>query len=153
MRSRYAALLGTAVLLSLGCSESRPGGPGVVTAPPQSTTTTALKPVLGPEENTFSLSTPVLSTHLKQGQSETGTISVSRGENFDEDVTLSFSGLPQGVTIEPMSAMIRHGDKEAQVTFHAAADAALGDFTIDVMGHPAQGADAHSKFKLSVDKN
>lgn len=152
MRPLQAGLLALAVVLGIGCSESTPGGPGVVTNPPQSTTTTALKPVLGPDENTFSLSVPVLSTHLKQGEAVVGTISLSRGKNFDEDVALTFAGLPQGVTVEPASAMIRHGDSEAKVTFQASDDAALGDFTIKVMGHPTQGADAKSEFKLSVDK-
>jgi len=152
MKPWHAATLGMALVIGIGCSESKPGGPGVMTTPPQSSSTTALKPVLGPDENTFNLSVPVLSTHLKQGEAVTGAISLSRGKNFDEDVALTFSGLPQGVTMEPQTAMIRHGDADAKVTFHATDDAALGDFTIKVMGHPAQGADAQSDFKLTVDK-
>ncbi len=152
MRSLRAGLLALTVVIGVGCSESTPGGPGAVTTPPQSTTTTALKPVLGPDENTFSLSVPVLSTHLKQGEAVSGTITLSRGKNFDEDVALTFSGLPQGVTMEPMNAIIRHGDAEAKVTFQASEDAALGDFTIKVMGHPTHGADAKSEFKLTVDE-
>ncbi len=152
MRPLQAGFLALTVVIGVGCSESTPGGPGTVTTPPQSTTTTALKPVLGPDENTFSLSVPVLSMHLKQGEAVSGTISLSRGKNFDEDVALTFSGLPQGVTMEPMNAIIRHGDAEAKVLFQASEDAALGDFTIKVMGHPTQGADAKSEFKLTVDE-
>lgn len=152
MKTFHGVLLAMAVVVAVGCSESKPGGPGVVTTPPQSNTTTALKPVLGPDENTFNLSVPVLSTHVKQGESVTGTISLSRGKNFDEDVTLTFGELPLGVAMEPMSPIIRHGDSDAKVTFQAADDAALGDFTIKVMGHPTQGADAQSDFKLTVNK-
>lgn len=152
MRPLQASFLVSAVVIGIGCSESTPGGPGVMTTPPQSNTTTALKPVLGPDEDTFALSVPVLSTHLKQGEAVTRTISLSRGKNFDEDVNLTFSGLPQGVTMEPMSPVIRHGDSEIKVTLQAAEDAALGDFTIKVIGHPAQGADSTSDFKLTVDE-
>lgn len=152
MRPLHGCLLALAVVTGIGCSQGTPGGPGVVATPPQSSTTTALKPVLGPDENTFSLSAPVLSTHVKQGEAVTQTISLSRGRNFDEDVALKFSGLPQGVTMEPMSPTIRHGDSEVKVTLRAAVDAALGDFTIKMTGHPTQGADAKSDFKLTVDE-
>ena len=48
------------------------------------------------------------------------------------------------------SPVIKHGDATAQVTFTAADDASLGDFTIEVTGHPAEGADVPNELQLIV---
>ena len=109
-----------------------------------------MKPPIGNAEETFTMSVPVLSTSLKQGEAKTATISLSRGKNFDEDVTLKFDDIPKGLTIEPPAALVKHGDKEANLTLKAADDAALGDFTIKVTGHPAKGTDAKAELKVSI---
>lgn len=178
MKKQFAFLVGSALAVAVGCSQGNPGGPGAnrtttgtnttATTPPTTTTpnsnTTAAtgdrntnvttnKPIVGEAENTFTLSVPTLSTTVKQGESKTVKISIDRGKNFDEDVTLEFSGLPQGITLEPERPMIKHGEKEDTITVHAANDAALGDFTVKVMGHPTQGADATNELKLTVKEN
>jgi hypothetical protein len=149
--------------IAAGCSDSQPGGPGVTqtkpattppaTSPPANTppsTVTTNKPIIGEADKTFRLDVPDLPTFLNQGETKTVTISLSRGTDFDQDVTLELSGMPQGVTADPPRAMIKHGEKEASFKFQAADDAALGDFTINVIGHPATGADAKSEFKLKI---
>ena len=100
----------------------------------------------------FSVSLPLLSTTLKQGQSETVSISINRDKSFDQDVTLMFGEMPAGVTVAPADLVIKAGETEAQVTLSAAADAALGDFTVKVAGHPAKGTDTSNDLKLSVVK-
>ncbi len=156
MKSLHAGLVVVALVALNGCSQGTPGGPGAVNTPsttpnkPATTTTTVQKPVLGQAEETFNLSVPSLSTHLKQGETKAASISLTRGKNFDEDVTLKFDDVPKGITIDPENHVIKHGDKEAKVTFHAADDAALGDFTIKVTGHPTKGVDAKTEFKLTV---
>src|SRR5262249_2350679 len=142
-----AAVLFVVAGMSLsGCNtKSTPGGPGA-TKPEGS------KPALGQAEDTFTLSVPTLTTHIKQGETKSETTSIKRGRNFDEDVTLKFDNVPKGVTITPSSSTIKHGDTEAKVTIKAADDAAVGDFTIKVTGHPSKGNDATSEFKLTVDK-
>jgi len=137
------------MLVAAGCNESTPGGPGVQ----PNTTTTAHKPVIGEAEQTFTLTAPQLSTHLKQGESKDISISMNRGKNFDDDVTLTFTDIPKGLTVTPAGSVIKHGDKETHLTFAAAADAALGDFTIKVTGHPSKGTtDAVTELKLTVDE-
>jgi hypothetical protein len=37
-------------------------------------------------------------------------------------IKLSIEGLPEGVTVEPANAVIKHGDKEAKITFKADPD-------------------------------
>lgn len=103
-------------------------------------------------KDSFKLSMPLLSTSLTQGKAKTVSIGISRDKSFDQDVALMFGDLPTGVTFEPNAPMIKHGDDEAQVTFTAADDAALGNFAVKVTGHPAKGADASKDLNLSVAK-
>ena len=155
MKSFHVGLVALALVALSGCTQGTPGGPGVSSTPSTPgtpTTTTAQKPVIGDAEETFSLSVPVLSTHMKQGETKAATISLTRGKNFDEDVTLKFADVPKGVTIDPANPVIKHGDAEVNITYQVADDAALGDFTIKVTGHPTKGADAKTEFKLSVDE-
>ena len=93
-----------------------------------------------------------MSTKLAQGEAKALSIGITRGKNIDQDVTLNFNELPKGVTIDPANPVIKHGDLDAKVTLNAAADAALGDFTVKVKGHPTTGPDASSDLKITVDK-
>ncbi len=148
-------LIGTAIALigfTVGCNEQRiPGGPGATNTPAQpGATTTANRTTYGESEETFALNVPTLSTKVKQGEATTAKISVSRGKNFDEDVTLSFINVPKGVTLNPATMVLAKNEKEASVEIHAADDAALGDFTVKVIGHPTKGADGSNELKLTV---
>ena len=113
---------------------------------------TEANPVAGDPENTFRLDAPNLATSIKQVESKVVTIGISRAKNFDQDVTLMFKEMPNGITIEPAEPVIKHGEKEAKLTVSAAADAAVNKFTIPVVGHPATGPDATNKFDISVEK-
>jgi uncharacterized membrane protein len=145
MKSLFAGLTVTALVLMTGCTEGTRGGPGA-------TEVTANKPIVGQTDNTFSLDVPQMSTKLKQGETKELAIDVARGKNFSEDVELRFSGVPKGVTVDPASPVIMHSDKEAKITVKVADDAALGDFTVKVTGHPTSGADATNEFKMTVAK-
>lgn len=147
MRKTLVGLLVGAVVAFAGCeSKSTPGGQGAVT------NASHKAPMVGESDNSFSLTVPTLSTSIKQGETKAVTVGIKRGKNFDEDVALKFTGMPQGVTIDPASPMIKHGDKEANLTIKAAADAAVGKFTIQVTGHPTKGPDASNEFNVTVDK-
>jgi uncharacterized membrane protein len=155
MRKLLAGVAVPMLALLIGCNQqSTPGGPGVSTTPSNSGTSSTNvktnKPIYGEAEGTFELSVPSLSTRIKQGESNEITMSISRGKNFNEDVTLKFEGLPSGVTAEPTTAMIAKSDKDVKVTFHAAPDAAVGEYTVKVLGHPTTGADATNNIKLTV---
>lgn len=135
-------VVGSIVALS-GCDKSTPGGPGVNLLHTENAS-------VGIEDDTFMLDAPALSTKLAQGEASDIRIGIKRGKNIDQDVTLSFIELPAGVTISPMNPVIKHGDSEAKMTVTAAADAALGDFSIKVMGSPKEGPDATSNLKITV---
>ncbi len=54
--------------------------------------------------------------------------------------------------IDPGFPVLKAGEAESHVTFSAAAEAALGDFTVKVTGHPAKGTVTSNDLKLSVVK-
>jgi hypothetical protein len=143
MKSIFVGLIVTTVVALTGCNQGTPGGPGA-------TERTANKPVFGQADDTFNLDVPQMSTKLKQGETKDVSISVARGKNFEEDVTLKFSGVPKGVTLDPASPVIRRGDKEAKIALKVADNASLGDFTLKVTGEPSKGLPASSEFKITV---
>jgi len=107
---------------------------------------------MGPSDNTFTLDMPNLSTHVKQGEAKNISVSIKRGKNFAQDVAMSFGDMPKGVTVEPASPTIKASDTEVKLTVKAADDAAVGDFTIKVKGHPTTGADSENDLKVTVGK-
>jgi uncharacterized membrane protein len=145
MTRSFAGLLVMALVAMTGCDRGTTGGPGV-TNPPHK------QPVYGEADDTFNLSMPLMSTTLHQGESKEVAVGIKRGKNFDEDVTLKFADGPKGVTFDSANPVIKHGDTEVKLTFKAADDASLGDFTLKVTGHPTKGADASSDFKITVAK-
>jgi hypothetical protein len=145
MKRSFTCLLAVALVALVGCGgKDTACGPGASNA-------TGKQPLYGQAENTFNLTAP--STSLKQGETKAVSISIKRGTNFQEDVTLKFADVPQGVTLDPVSPVIKHGETETKVTLKAAADASLGDFTIKVIGHPTKGADSSHEFKITVAKD
>lgn len=143
MKSFFAAILFALLVTLTACGQGISGGPGASSPPSQ-------KPTVGQAENTFSLVVP--STKLNQGEAKTVCIGINRGKNFDEDVSLKLGTFPKGLTLEPANALIKHGDADAKLALKAAGDATLGDFTVNVIGHPTKGADAVAELRISVAK-
>jgi hypothetical protein len=146
MKRVLAALVVPALLAIVGCNPSgTPGGPGA-------TGGSAKKPLIGEADDTFDLNPPSLSVSVTQGETKATSIGIKRGKNFDQDVGLKFADMPKGVSIDPASPVIRHGDAEAKFTVKAADDAAVGNFVIKVTGHPGTGPNASHEFKITVSK-
>ena len=145
MKRSFTGLLALALVAFAGCNQGTPGGPGA-------TDPKARKALYGQTDDTFNLSVPTFSTSLKQGDSKEVSIGIKRGTNFDQDVTLTFADVPKGVTLDPASPVLKHGDTEAKFTLKAEDEAPVGDFTVKVTGHPAKGGDATNVFKLTVAK-
>jgi hypothetical protein len=130
----------TSLAASVGCTQGKPGGPG----------TDGAAPAYGQSENTFNLSVPMLSSKLQQGSELPATIGIKRAKNFDDDVSLQFSDIPKGVTIEPASPVITRGSADAPFVIKANDEAVVGEYQIKVVGKPSKGGDAEIVFKLSV---
>jgi len=141
-----------ALVAFVGCNTGTSGGPGADKDKDTKSRKERAEDTVRQAEDTFSMSVPTFATKVTQGETKAVTVGISRGKNFDEDVALKFDDLPKGVTVEPADASIKHGDKEAKLTFKAADDAALGDFTVKVTGHPQKGKDATNEIKLNVQK-
>ena len=143
MKKIYVGIAALLVAGLMGCTGSgTPGGPGA--------SSSTNKPVVGLNEDTFTLDTPNLATSLKQGEAKQITIGIKRGNNFKEDVVLKFEGLPPDVSVDPLIPTIKAGETEAKLTVKAGDKAAVGDFTVKVMGKPTKGPDAVNEFKLTV---
>jgi len=152
MKTALVALAAAALIAFVGCNPGTPGGSGADKDKDKKGRVERIEDKVRQAEDSFSLSVPTFSVKIKQGESKAVTIGISRGKNFGEDVALKLDGLAKGVTVEPADAVIKHGDKEAKLTFKAADDAALGDFTVKVVGHPEKGGDATNELKLTVQK-
>lgn len=155
---RFCAVLGLGLALFVGCeNKSTPGGPGAsrpASSPSGSPSrSSTANPIAGTPENTFRIEAPGIATSLKQGESKTIKISISRGKNFAQDVKLAFNGAPMGVKITPADNELRASANDVQVTIEAAKDAALGEHSITVTGTPTkEGAETSTTFKIDVKK-
>jgi uncharacterized membrane protein len=145
MKRIVIGLLAAGAMALVGCeNKSSPGGPGAV-KPDGST------PHVGTPTNTFRVSIP--SVDLKQGESKTITVSISRGTNFDQDVKLDVENPPQGVTFKFDDATLKASAKETHLTVDATKDAALGEHEVMVKATPArEGAATQTEVKVNVKK-
>jgi hypothetical protein len=150
MRSMLLVAAALAMVGLVGCGSGTTGGPGADKK--EKSKLEKAEDMVRQGEDTFSLTVPVLSTKLKQGESKEVVIGINRGKNFDEDVVLVFDELPQGVTVDPASPTIKHGDENAKVTVKTKDDAAIGDHTLKLKGKPAKGKEATNEVKVSVAK-
>jgi hypothetical protein len=133
-----------AVSLMTGCTEeTTPGGPGAAT------TTTDGEPAN--EEATFKLELPTGAKNIEAGKSDTVSIGIDRGDNFTQDVTVSFMP-PPGVTVDPSETTIRSDASEVEVTIRVDPSAQIGEQTISVSGSAGSGPPATGDLKIEITK-
>lgn len=134
----------------VGCNQSEPGG-----KPNKSNTPTNERlsvPSAPSGKETFTLKAPVLSTKIKQGDRQTVKLTVDRGRDFKNDVSLK-ADAPKGVTVELDPKTVKASDRETvNASVSVAKDAALGDHTITVTGTPGSGNATSVKFEITVEK-
>lgn len=98
----------------------------------------------------FKIAVPTFTTELKQGEIQTVTVSLHRGQYFKRDVTLDIRP-SKGITVEPTSALVKGSDNpELQLRITAARDANLGEYRIYVQGTPETGESTSVDFKVKV---
>lgn len=145
MKKSMTILAISAALALYGCDTGTTGGPGTTT--PESE-----KPMMGQTDDTFSLDLPMMSASVEQGEQETVSIGINRGTNFAQDVSLKFSNIPPGIHIQPEVPVIARTDEEVELLIHASEEAAVGDFTVQISGHPERGDDATAELSITVSK-
>jgi hypothetical protein len=147
-----------AVLLLTGCTEeSTPGGPGATPATPGSNTTAddgmlddapeAGEPIN--EDATFELGMPTGATNVKQGEAQTVTISIDRGDEFAGEVNVTLTP-PQGITVDPQQFTFPAGQDEMEVQVTAGPTATPGEQIIRVEGRAPSGPPALGELKIEV---
>jgi uncharacterized membrane protein len=131
MKRSMIIVVALALTTAVGCSLSNRGG-GVST------------------DEGFKIAVPILDTQVKQGELQTVTVSVRRGEYFKRDVKLQIKA-SEGISVEPTSVWVKAGDKpDVQLQVSATKDAALGEYRVYVEGTPASGQSNSVDFKVKV---
>lgn len=121
-------------------------GTGLVSEP----ITTAIALTITPDPGRFTLTANPTALSLEQGQSGTVALSVAREPPFVSSVTLTFEGLPAGVTASPSPIIVVSGATTANVSFSASAAAAAGTYAVTVRGTAADVPSATAQIALTV---
>jgi hypothetical protein len=113
------------------------------------TTTTGINTRTG-EPVTKSLSVMAKDAQtIARGATDKVTVTINR-DNFNDPVTVSFSGLPTGVTVAEKELVIPAGSKMATATLTADKEAAVGDHTVTITAKATGIPDNQQTFKLTV---
>lgn len=92
-----------------------------------------------------------LTTTLKQEETKSYDLSISRGKDFKEDVDVSTEG-PDKLKVELTPKKVESSSKgEFQMKVTAAPDCPVGDHVIKVIGKPAKGESAVAEVKFKVE--
>ena len=103
-----------------------------------------------PQDEAFSITVPTSST-VKQGENLTVIVSLNRGAYFKRDVTLDINVKPEGVSVTPISVLVKASEKpEVNLQVLAARDAALGEYRVYVKGTPETGQPTSTETKVKV---
>ncbi len=92
----------------------------------------------------------MFNTEIKQGQTQSVTVSLERGDYFKQDVKLQIEAFT-GISVEPTSVIIKASDKpDVQLRIAAPQNAALGEYGIRVLGTPETGEPTSTVFTVRV---
>src|SRR5688572_19939015 len=123
MRTLTTSLVALGLAALVGCNTSPPGGSGGSRGTAGTAGSTS-------RSATFNVSAPVTATNIKQGESQEVKLSLNRGRDFKDDVTVTFDA-PAGLKIEPASVKVASSDKEEfAVRVSADKGATVGDHTV-----------------------
>jgi uncharacterized membrane protein len=98
----------------------------------------------------FRIAVPRMDTDIKQGELQTVTTSVNRGDYFKRDVTLDIT-TSEGLKVEPSKVLVKaSAGPDVQLRLTAARNAAVGDYRVHVKGTPAEGEPTSAEFTVTV---
>ena len=98
----------------------------------------------------FRISVPAFDTTVKQGEVQTVAVTLQRGKNFKQDVTLQVSAT-KGISVAPTDVSVKASDKpDVQLRVDAPKDAAIGEYRVSVKGTPRTGEPAAVDFTVKV---
>jgi uncharacterized membrane protein len=98
----------------------------------------------------FKIAVPTFDVEIKQGETQSVTVSVERGESFKQDVKLEIAAA-KGISIEPTDVTVKGSDKpDVPLRITVPKDAALGVYSISVKGTPKTGEPTSTEFNVKV---
>jgi uncharacterized membrane protein len=98
----------------------------------------------------FKIDVPTFDVKVKQGETESITIKLQRGESFKQDVKLEIT-VDKGISIEPEKVTVKASEKPVvDLKITVPKEAALGEYKVTVTGTPTTGEPATVEFKVKV---
>ena len=98
----------------------------------------------------FKIQVPMFTTDIKQGDRQTITVTVRRGDLFKQDVRLEMKAT-EGITVTPTSALVKASDKgDVQIQIAAPRTAPLSEYRVYVKGTPQTGEPTSIEIKVKV---
>jgi uncharacterized membrane protein len=132
MKNAITIVLMLALAAVYGCQSSSPRGGGMT------------------KDVGFNIAVPTFSTAVKQGEVQSVTVSLERGDYFKQDVKLQIK-TSTGISVEPTSVIIKASDKpDVQLRIAAAQNAAIGEYRVSVRGIPKTGESTSTEFNVKV---
>jgi uncharacterized membrane protein len=132
MKNAITIMLMLALATVYGCQSSSPRGGSVL------------------KGKGFTITVPTFTTEIKQGQTQSVTISLERGDYFKQAVKLQIEA-SKGISVDPTKVIIKASDKpDVQLRIAAAQNAALGEYHVSVMGIPKTGESTSTEFNVKV---
>ena len=100
----------------------------------------------------FKIAVPTFDTKIKQGEIQSVTLSLERGDSFKQDVTLKIKlSKGEGITFDPAKILVKASDKpDVQLTITVPKDAAFGEYIVSVTGTPKTGEPTSTEFNVKV---
>ena len=130
MKTAFAIVMSLSLVAVVGCTSPRGGG-------------------MSSDEG-FKITKPIFETKVKQGETQSVSISVNRGDQFKREVTLEIKA-SDGIKVEPSQITIKANEKP-DVSFRvtAAKDAAIGEYKVFVKGTPESGEATSMEITVKV---
>lgn len=98
----------------------------------------------------FKIDVPTFDVKVKQGETQSLTIKLQRGESFKQDVKLEIE-TAEDISIDPTKVTVKASDgQDVQLMIMVPKDAALGDYIVTVTGTPETGEATSVEFKVKV---
>jgi uncharacterized membrane protein len=100
----------------------------------------------------FKIAVPTFDSKIKQGETQSVTVSLERGESFKQDVTLEIKlSKGEGLTFDPAKVVIKAGEKpDVQLAITVLKNTALGEYKVSVTGTPTTGEPTSTEFNVKV---
>ena len=99
----------------------------------------------------FKIAVPAFGTEIKQGEVQSVTISLERGDYFKQDIKLHIQASTQGISVEPTSVMIKSSERpEVPIRITVPENASIGDYIVYVKGEPETGEPTSTVFTVNV---